>query len=256
MLGKRVFTSALAILFIATVFSKAALAQGNVPELLVNYPDLIIHNGKIITVDDTAYNSNPGTIAQAMSVRDGKILTVGSNSDVLALRGPDTRVINLQGKTVLPGFVNNHHHPQGSMERIAREMFELPGALVGYYINLVVAPTPDETLAKVARAVGMLHDRQVDGYQVNNTDWIGIELLPDGDVFPDLGSVSFMMTSPAEADATIGTRDLSEIIPNNPAVLMSGANLHIGDRPTGVWYHVRQAADGTPIIEELFTFEF
>lgn len=227
-------------------------AQNSVPELLVNYPDLIVHNGKIITVDDHEYNSNPGTIAQAMAVRDGKILTLGSNNDVLNLKGPDTEVIDLKGKTVLPGFVNNHHHPQGSTEDIARTMFDLPGALVGFYINLTVAATPDETLAKVARAYGMLGER----VELKATDWIGIELFPDGDVFPDLGSVSFLMSAPAEADAPIGTNELSEIIPQNPAVLMSGGGIHISDKDPGVWYQVTQAENGDPIIEELFTFEF
>jgi hypothetical protein len=187
-----------------------------------------------------------------MAVRDGKVLLLGNNSDVLALKGPSTQVMDMKGKTILPGFINNHHHPQGSMEDIAREMFDLPGALVGYYINLVVAPTADETLAKVARAVGMLHER----VKVNPSDWLGIELFPDGDVFPDLGSVSFMMSAPLESDAPIGTDELSEIIPGNPAVLMSGGGIHISNKDAGVWYHVTQAVNGTPVIEELFTFEF
>jgi len=236
----------------AVLFAQALVAQGQVSDLLIEYPDLIVHNAKIITIDDAEYNSNPGTIAQAMAVRDGKVLTLGSNRDVLALRGPDTEVMDLNGKTVLPGFVNNHHHPQGSMEDIARELFDLPGALEGFYINLVVAPTADETMAKLARAVGMLHQR----VQVAPSDWLGIELLPDGDAFPDLGSVSFMMSAPAESDVRIGTDDLSEIIPQNPAVLMSGSNIHIGDEDPGVWFRVTQAENGDPIIEELFTFEF
>ncbi len=235
-----------------TFISQNLYAQANVPDILVDYPELIVHNAKIITVDDHDYNSNPGTIAQAMAVRDGKILHIGNNNEVLALRGSDTKVMDMKGKTILPGFVNNHHHPQGSMEDIAREMFKLPGALVGYYINLIVAPTPDETLAKVARAVGMLQERA----EVNPTDWIGIELFPDGDKFPDLGSVSFMMSAPAEADAPIGTNELSEIIPQNPAVLMSGGGIHISDKDPGVWYYVRQNDNGEPIVEELFTFEF
>ena len=236
----------------ALLYSQTVAAQGNLPDILVNYPDLIVHNAKIITVDDHEYNSNPGTIAQAMAVRDGKVLSIGNNREVLALRGPDTEVMDLKGKTVLPGFVNNHHHPQGSIEEIAREMFDLPGALVGYYINLVVAPTADETLAKIARAVGMLQER----VGINPTDWIGIELFPDGETFPDLGSVSFLMSAPAENDAPIGTDELSEIIPQNPAVLMSGGGIHISDKDPGVWYHVSQAVNGDPVIEELFTFEF
>ncbi len=242
----------LSIIISSFLFSSGLFAQGNILEVLVNYPDLIVHNAKIITVDDEEYNSNPGTIAQAMAVRDGMILSIGDNDEMLALKGPDTEVMDMKGKTILPGFVNNHHHPQGSMEDIAREMFDLPGALVGFYINLVVAPTPDETLAKVARAVGMLQERA----DVKPTDWIGIELFPDGETFPDLGSVSFMMSAPAEADAPIGTNELSEIVPENPAVLMSGGGIHISDKDPGVWYYVRQNDTGDPIVEELFTFEF
>jgi hypothetical protein len=227
-------------------------AQGSIPAILVNYPELIVHNAKIITVDDTAYNSNPGTIAQAMAVRDGKILKLGSNADVLALKGPNTKVMDLKGKTVIPGIVNNHHHPQGSMEDIAREMFNLPGALVGYYINLVVGKNVEETMAKVAKAVGALQERE----KVDPAAWIGIELFPNGEEFPDLGSVSFLMSAPKEGDAPIGTDELSEIIPENPAVLMSGGGIHISDKDPGVWYHVTKAENGDPIIEELFTFEF
>ena len=239
-------------LLAAVLCGQDAIAQGEIPDILVKYPDLIVHTAKIITVDDHEYNSNPGTIAEAMAVRDVKVLLLGSDRDILALRGPDTKVMDLHGRTVLPGFVNNHHHPQGSMEEIAREMFKLPGALEGYYINLVVAQTPDETLAKIARAVGMLKER----VDVSPTDWLGIELFPDGEAFPDIGSVSFMMSAPAEEDARIDTQSLTEIIPENPAVLMSGGGIHISDKPPGRWYRVTQAENGDPIIEELFTFEF
>lgn len=239
------------IVLAAIVWSQPGLAQ-RVPDLLVQYPELIVHNAHILTIDDHGYNDNPGTIAQAMAVRDGKILAIGSDREILALKGPKTKVMDLHGRTVLPGFVNNHHHPQGSMEEIAREMFELPGALEGYYINLVVAPTADETLAKIAMAVDKLRQRE----KIDPTDWLGIELFPDGEAFPDLGSVSFMMSAPAEADARIDTQSLTEIIPENPAVLMSGGGIHISDKPPGIWYRVTQAENGDPIIEELFTFEF
>jgi predicted amidohydrolase YtcJ len=67
-------------------------------------PDLILHNGFIWTVD--ARNST----AQAVAIKDGKFLSVGSSRDVLKLRGPNTRVINLQGRMVVPGFNDNHVH--------------------------------------------------------------------------------------------------------------------------------------------------
>jgi predicted amidohydrolase YtcJ len=66
--------------------------------------DSIFINGKIITVD--ANNS----IAQAVAVKDGKIVAVGKTEDIIKWKGAGTEVINLQGKTLTPGFVDGHSH--------------------------------------------------------------------------------------------------------------------------------------------------
>ena len=95
MINKLVISPILAMaVTVFALFAQGVSAQ-NLPDLVVNYPELIVHNANIITVDDQAYNSNPGTIAQAMAVRDGKILKLGSNADVLALKGPNTKVMDL-----------------------------------------------------------------------------------------------------------------------------------------------------------------
>lgn len=67
-------------------------------------PDVIWHNGKLLTMDDKKPE------AQALSMKDGKIVMVGSNSDVLKSKGSGTKVIDLQGKTMIPGFVDAHSH--------------------------------------------------------------------------------------------------------------------------------------------------
>jgi predicted amidohydrolase YtcJ len=67
-------------------------------------PDLIIHNAKLVTVDAQF------RIAQAMAVRRDRIVAVGSNADVLARKGPGTRVVDARGKTVLPGLMDSHVH--------------------------------------------------------------------------------------------------------------------------------------------------
>jgi len=67
--------------------------------------DLILRNGKVITVDKSF------TVSQAVAVRDGKISAVGSDAAIVkAERGPQTRVIDLNGKTLLPGLVDSHVH--------------------------------------------------------------------------------------------------------------------------------------------------
>jgi predicted amidohydrolase YtcJ len=73
-------------------------------------PSQVFHNGKIVTVD-------PGfRIVQAMAIRDGRILAVGSNADMLRLAGSGTERVDLAGKTVLPGLIDSHvHAPAASM---------------------------------------------------------------------------------------------------------------------------------------------
>jgi predicted amidohydrolase YtcJ len=66
--------------------------------------DLILHNGVIWTVD--AQNAT----AQAVAIKDGKFVAVGSNQAAFKLRGPKTTVIDLRGRFVTPGFNDNHVH--------------------------------------------------------------------------------------------------------------------------------------------------
>jgi len=73
--------------------------------------EMIVYNGKIITVDDHGFTSRLGTMAQAMHVKDGKILHIGSNSQIQAMAGPNTKLIDLKGRTVIPGFILTHEHP-------------------------------------------------------------------------------------------------------------------------------------------------
>jgi predicted amidohydrolase YtcJ len=67
-------------------------------------PDLILSNGKIVTVDERF------TIAQAVAVRGDRIVAVGSNADIGKLAGAGTRRIDLGGRTVTPGLIDNHMH--------------------------------------------------------------------------------------------------------------------------------------------------
>lgn len=66
--------------------------------------DLIVTNCK-------AYTADPNdTVAEAVAVRDGRILKVGPASEVIGLKGRKTRVLNLDGRLVLPGFIDSHEH--------------------------------------------------------------------------------------------------------------------------------------------------
>jgi predicted amidohydrolase YtcJ len=70
--------------------------------------DLILHNGKIVTVDKKF------SIQQALAIKGNRIIQVGSNEDVLKTKGASTKVVDLEGKTVLPGLIDSHVHPNGA----------------------------------------------------------------------------------------------------------------------------------------------
>ncbi len=66
--------------------------------------DIILHNGKIVTVDGNF------SIAEAVAVTGRQFSAVGSNADVMKLAGPNTQVIDLKGKTAIPGLIDTHSH--------------------------------------------------------------------------------------------------------------------------------------------------
>jgi predicted amidohydrolase YtcJ len=72
--------------------------------ITVTQPDLILYNGRVTTLD----RSNP--TATAVAIKDGKFAAVGSDVEVLLLAGSSTRMIDLRGRRVLPGLIDNHIH--------------------------------------------------------------------------------------------------------------------------------------------------
>src|SRR5262245_57303293 len=71
-------------------------------------PDLILHHGKIATVDKAF------SIAEAIALRGDAIVRVGKNDEVLATKGDSTKLVDLGGKFVLPGLIDSHTHPTGA----------------------------------------------------------------------------------------------------------------------------------------------
>jgi predicted amidohydrolase YtcJ len=67
--------------------------------------DVIVYNAKVVTVDPAF------RIAEAMALNGDRLLAVGSNAEVRKLSGPQTRQIDLRGKTVVPGLIDSHVHP-------------------------------------------------------------------------------------------------------------------------------------------------
>ncbi len=86
------------------------LSTFELPGLSGQAPDRIIHHAKIVTVDAQF------RVAEAMAVRGERIVAVGHNSEILNLADEKTELVDLKGKTVLPGLIDSHVHAIGAAE--------------------------------------------------------------------------------------------------------------------------------------------
>src|SRR5262249_3071990 len=77
--------------------------------------DLIVHNARVVTVDEKF------RLAEAVAVKDGRILAVGTDKQVMEFRGPKTQTIDVKGRTVLPGLSDSHVHSVGAAVSELRE---------------------------------------------------------------------------------------------------------------------------------------
>ena len=143
--------------------------------------DLILHNGSIYTVDSSR------TIVAAIAVRKDRIYQLGNNEEILALKGQDTKVIDLEGGFVMPGFIEGHGH----FSSVGRSLQDL---------NFLHAKNWDEITKEVAeKAKSAQPGEWIVGRGWHQEKW---DKTPEG--------------------ATYGYpfhRSMSEISPDNPVLL-------------------------------------
>lgn len=80
-----------------------ARAAQTVPDELVSYADIILYNGQVLTADSD--DPKAMTIAEAVAIRDGKILKVGTNAEIKALAGPKTKRVDAGGNSIVPAAI-------------------------------------------------------------------------------------------------------------------------------------------------------
>lgn len=99
------------VLAVCVAMSIAALAAipgcGGGNDVSVEAADAVYTNAKVLTVDDK------NAVSEAFAVKSGRFAAVGANADILKRVGPNTKVINLGGRTVVPGLVDGHIHDAG-----------------------------------------------------------------------------------------------------------------------------------------------
>ena len=109
-------------------------------------PDLIVYNGHIVTLDSDS------SVVEAFAVREGRVLSTGTNEEILALVDDQTERIDLTGRTAVPGLADNHFHSAGA----------------GPGVDLSQTRTIQEVLDAIARRADQTEDGEV---IVTNSDW-------------------------------------------------------------------------------------
>jgi predicted amidohydrolase YtcJ len=168
-------------------FFAVAGAQAPAP-LLVPPADLVLRGGAVITLDAT------DRVAQAIAVRGNRIVSVGSDAEIQRLAGPSTRVIDLKGRGVVPGFIDSHTHVESTAE------------FHRFWIDLHSPPMPSErSSAAIMKALGARVA------QVPSGTWI-------------VGQGPFEPQIPPTA------AELSTAFPNHPVVVKYGMHQYVANR--------------------------
>lgn len=148
-------------------------------------PDTIFVNGHFVTLDASS------TIASSVAVQDGRFLRVGKETEIRGLADPATKVVDLRGRTVLPGFVDGHAHPSLAVRMIEK------------YVDGRNATTPS-----VAALLGKIRARAA---QVPAGEWI----IVAGSSSSQTRYAERRLPTKAELDAAA---------PRNPAMFLNGAH--------------------------------
>lgn len=228
---------------LALLCGSPLLAQDvSVPAELVSYPSTIVINGTIFTMDNKSIlSADPGTVVNALAIRDGRIFATGSNDEMLRLAGPDTRIMDVKGKTVIPGIIETHVHPESTMNAVRlfeaeRDAYSLPPGI--HTAIELPSNDPDDTYALLRQLI-----RE---YPPQRGEWVHVRLIPNEDTdYPDIGS----LTNGIYKDLFTLSR-FSEAVPNNPATLSSGTGPSAIQEP-GLIVRVTIGPDGKSQMEPL-----
>ncbi|MCH8319930.1 MAG: amidohydrolase family protein [Acidobacteria bacterium] len=151
-----------------------------VPEVAeFGYADTIFVNGKVVSMDDESRSTTVGNIYEAIAVKGDKIMKLGTTAQVRALAGPDTLVLDLKGRTLIPGIIEPHSHMYGrAVQLLDRLGFKYPPEGV-----LFTSATADPNSLEKTQAI--MRDAIKEAVEkVDPGDWIVLSLGRHADEAP------------------------------------------------------------------------
>jgi len=203
------------------LFSTPASAQPQIPQEVLEhgYADLAIVNGKIVTMDDRTTTPNPGRVAQALAVKKGQIIALGTSDSIRRLAGPNTRIIDVKGRTVIPGIVESHSHLFSYAGRWNREL-GIRSPNPGISVAAKAGRTPEATQVVINQAI-----RQ-NLPNVKPGEWIALRV--DGN--PELGVHDNQPRTWASEKVLTSRKSLDRVAPDNPVIVRAGTRSFLNSK--------------------------
>jgi predicted amidohydrolase YtcJ len=189
--------------------------------------DTILVNGKIYTqVDELPW-------AEAIAIRDSKIMALGPSANISELGGAETKVIDLSGRFVMPGIIDAHVHPAWG------------GVKALYQCNFAFTATPDEIAATISKCV----EEQPDAEWIRGGQWTS-------DFFRnnDIGSPRLWLDK-ISGDKAVLLRDDSghNMWVNSRALELAGINSDSEDPPGGSYERETGSRQPNGLLVEAYT---
>ena len=185
-------------------------AQDTLPPEVVRFADVILFNGKVLTADQNF------TIAEALAIRDGKIMAAGSSASISRMADQNTRRIDLEGKTVIPGIIDTHGHlSRYALDRWRDELEDLEPDLRDFRPRPMQAESAEDFLAQLEDLMASIEPGR----------WTRVDVRP--------------VAVAREVWDTLSIEDIDRLSPQNPLMVWTAR--------TEVFYNsqIRQAVQRT-----------
>ena len=203
----------------------AAADEHAIPSQLIRYADLVFFNGQVLTVDAEF------SVAQGLAIRDGRVLAIGTSNEVLSLAGPDTERLDLDGRTLTPGYIysdGDNAVPGGDIYKDTMVGGWLSGRIPGDDMEVLLSSLED--LLEQAAPDEPVFVNMPKNFPEESFAWSADDL---DDVAPDNPIALFYTSSDVRANHAMLERAFSMGLPADHFGVIKDAN----GEPTGALVH-------------------
>lgn len=201
----------LALVWGLLLLSNFGLAQNRPPLVAqMGWADTILVNGKIVSMDDRSIVPNVvGNVYEAMAIKGKHIMALGTDQEIKNLAGSSTQIIDLAGRTTIPGLIQTHYHLFGTAARRYGPQYGFTDPSIQLSVT---AQTDVEGTAKAIRETVL---NAIQAQKISKGQWISVRVQDNQNNSPGTLRTWFYI-------GKINRRQLDAAVPNHPVIVNMG----------------------------------